>query len=177
MSDATTIFKESFGAAVAKHGDPVPVKMTSFRISYKEGGPRLYNNDGDLLLTLSPEAEGNLPQTRYQAAHEAVHVLCGLPPSATGLEEGVAVVFSEECVKRVHSIDASDVVRNSAKYKRARDLVKQLIEDGANVKALRTETGGRLSGGIITPAFLQEKFANLSEKDAVFLATPDPAFR
>ncbi len=89
-----------------------------------------------------------MPQTRYQAAHEAVHVLCGLPPSATGLEEGVAVVFSEECMKQALGIDPSDVVRDSAKYKRARDLVRQLIDDGADIKALRTETGGQLSGEI-----------------------------
>src|SRR3981081_3575477 len=78
MSAAISIFHECFEGAVVKLGDPVPVLMSSFNVSYKEGGPRLYNNAGNVLLTLSPEAEGTLPQTRFQAAHEAVHVLCGL---------------------------------------------------------------------------------------------------
>jgi hypothetical protein len=100
-----------------------------------------------------------------------------LLPSATGLEEGVAVVFAQDCVKHAHGIDPSAAVRDSAKYRRARDLVRQLIYSGADIKALRTETGGQLSGEIITAGFLQAKFAYLSETDAIFLATPDAKFR
>lgn len=177
MSAAICIFTKCFDAAVAELGEPVPVTMGTFNISYKAGGPRLHNDGGKVLLTLSPEAEGNLPQTRYQAAHEVVHVLCGLPPSATGLEEGVAVVFAEDCVQRVHHVNASAAIQTSPKYRRARDLVRGLIANGADIKALRTETGGRLSGEIITAGFLQAKFASLSENDAIFLATPDTEFR
>jgi hypothetical protein len=171
------IWRDCFNEAVVRFGKPISGVVKSFGITFGEGGLRLYNNDGEVLLQLSLQAKTNEMSARYEMAHEAVHVLCGLPGMATGLEEGVAVVFAQDYVKSKTGADASANVANESKYGRARNLVRQLIRAGADIKVLRADTGGCLSGEKITEAVLKDRFHGLSDANAAFLATPVAQFR
>jgi len=169
------IFAAALSAATQRFGAlslRIPID-----VQFHQTGPRIQQYNGKAVVLLSEGAKTNILTGTYEIAHEAIHYINGVVQIANGLEEGLAVVFSEDYVLSIMRYNASDNVDSLPKYRKARDLVRSMIGSGPDFAALRSLTNGSLSSDVVTADFLINKFPFLTEEEAAFLAKRDPAFR
>lgn len=112
---------------------------TILGVEFGPGNPQIWF-PGDrkfIVVQLAMNAADSDFLARYQLAHECIHLLAPVVRAdATVLEEGLAVVFSEDCTKAGFGVSPPTTL---ASYARAAASVRALLGiDAEAIKKLRT---------------------------------------
>jgi len=150
--------------------------FTILGFEFMDTGPRIWypNNNGNIVIQLTPEALNSETIALYQLAHECIHLLS---PSggayANVLEEGVAVYFSWLYLRKVLQVDGR-LITDEAHY-----LTAGLIVE----KALRLKPDFYKEARIVRPRIWEindsdiiDLCSELSLEEARILATPFSQF-
>jgi hypothetical protein len=94
------------------------------------------------------------------------------------LEEGLAVIFSEQNFHENFRQSAGLLVDNLPNYRIPRDLVRTALSGGGSIKHFREKTGGKLSDPlVVTSEFLFQEFPAIGREGTQRLAVHGKMFR
>lgn len=150
LAKANSLLEMLLSKAESQYGPRDPDFNIS-KIDQRDDGPRIYIDGCDVTVAVGPYAFTHEPNLLANLAHETVHLLDPKTGYATYLEEGVALDFSLQELRRTYGDSEGNFHREhfNKQYKTA-------IEDFETLVALNPEA----------PRAIREKFGKWSKFSA-----------